>query len=82
MAKKRRFFSNSNFYFVKEGKTGELEIMNGTERVKNSALLIWICGGKEQILRELKGNHILRYETFRKLVNRRIEYRTRKGLPL
>lgn len=80
--KKRRFFTNSNFYFVKELDNGELQIMNGTEQVKDSALLIWICGGKEQILKELKGNHFLRYGAFKKLVLRRIEYRTKKNLPL
>ena len=80
--KKRRFFTNSNFYYVRQKNNGELQILNGTELVENAALLIWICGGKEQILKELKGNHLLRYDTFRKLVLRRIEYRRRKNLPL
>ena len=80
--KKRRFFTNSNFYFVKELDNGELQIMNGTEIVKDSALLIWICGGKEMILKELTKKRLFKYDSYMKLVKRRIEYRTKHKLPL
>ena len=81
-SKKRKFFTNSNFYFVRQRPNGELQILNGTEEVKDTALLIWVCGGKDMLLKELVGNHIFRFDTYKKLTWKRVAYRRRKHLPI